>query len=231
MTSLYLTTATVTVPGAAETTRWKAAGSPGASTRACNKNAAAGPTAPLPVTDSATAGTDSNTLAWYSDPVQPVTIAGTITATLWGRESATTSNAAPCIGVYRCDATGAVLSAIVDPAAAGSQGGLEFATTAGGATKTCTIAAATVVDTMLSSGDRIKVTLCIDDAADQGGSGSMASGGNTQLYVNGPTGGTGQSQIAFTETILSAGAGLVFPATSGRLVNPGREAPAIISGT
>jgi hypothetical protein len=170
-------------------------------------------------------------LAWYSDPVLSVTIAGTITASLWGIESATTANAAPCIGVYRCDGLGAVISTIVDPdpATSGSQGGLEFSTTAGA--KTCTIAAATVVDTALAAGDRIKVMLCIDDAADQGGSGSMtASGRNARLYCNGPTGQAGSSQIAFTETIISVNFPIVHPATAGRPVNPGREAPAIISG-
>jgi hypothetical protein len=230
MTNLFLTTASMTAatPNGTETTRWKAAGSAGASSRACNKNTAAGPTAPLPVTDSATAGTDGSSVAWYSDPVSAVTIAGQIVASLWGVESATAANAAPCIGVYRCDNLGAVLSAIVDPATSGSQGGLEFATTAG--TKTCTITAATVTDTALNSGDRLKITLCIDDAADQGGSGTMASARNTQMNVNGANGQSGQSQIAFTETILSTGGSLVFPAVAGRPVNPGREAPSIISG-
>lgn len=231
MTNLFLTVTSMTsaTPSGAETTRWKLAGGAGplSGARICNKNGAAGPTAPLLVTDSQATGTDGNTIGWYSDPVAAVTIAGAITASLWGRESATTANAAPCIGVYRCNPLGAVISTIVDPATAGSQGGLEFATTAGA--KTCTISAATVADTPLAAGDRLKVTLCIDDAADQGGSGSMGGSGNSQLYVNGPNGGTGQSQIAFTETIISSGPSLVFPATAGRPVNPGRQAPVIIS--
>jgi hypothetical protein len=230
MTNLFLTTGTQVVPGAAETTRWRLSGTAGASARVCNKNTALGPVTPLLVTDSQTAGTDGNSIGWYSDPLAAVTIAGQITATLWGRESATTANAAPCIGVYRCDATGAVLATIVDPAAVTSQGALEFATTAGGATKTCTITAANVTDTALAAGERLKVTLCIDDASAQGGAGTMASGANCQMYVNGATGQSGQSQIAFTETILSTGSGLIFPATAGRPVNPGREAPVIISG-
>jgi hypothetical protein len=234
MTNLFLTNASMAsvTPSGAETTRWKAAGSaggPASGAKACNKNTVAGPTAPLPVTDSQTAGTNGNTLAWYSDPVAAVTIAGQITASLWGAESATTANSAPCIGVYRCDALGAVISAIVDPATAGSQGAAEFSTTAG--SKTCTVAAATVVDTALAAGDRLKITLLIDDAADQGGSGSMtASSRSAQLYVNGPTGQNGQSQIAFTETIISVNFPIIHPATAGRPVNPGREAPAIISG-
>ena len=232
MTNLYLTTATQAgLSSAAEVTTWKLAGTAGASPRICNKNAPVGPIAPSPVTDSSTAGTDGNTLAWYSDPVTGVTIAGQIVASLWGVESASTTNAAPCIGVYRCSQFGAVLSAIVDQSAVGSQGALEFATTAGA--KTCTVSAANVTDTILNTGDRLKVILYIDDAADQGGSGSLTgSGHSAQLYVNGATGGSGQSQIAFTETILSmTSPAVVFPAVAGRPVNPGREAPSIISGT
>jgi hypothetical protein len=231
MTSLYLTTASQAAgtPGGTETTRWRASGTPGALGRACNKNTVAGPTAPLGVTDSATAGTDGNSLAWYSDPLGPVTIAGQIVASLWGAESATAGNAAPCFGVYACAADGTVLSAIVDPAVAGSQGGLEFTTTAGA--ETCTVSAASVVDTALAAGQRLKITLCIDDAADQGGSGTMASGRNAQLYVNGATGQSGQSQLAFTETLLSTSSPAVSPSVAGRPVTAGRDTPTILSGT
>jgi hypothetical protein len=225
MTSLFLTTGVQVVPGAAETTRWRAAGSAGASAYVCNKNCTGA--AKVLVTDSQTAGTDGNTVGWYTDPLAPVTIAGQITASLWGKESASTANAAPCIGVYRCDATGAVLATIVDPATVGSQGALEFATSAG--SKTCTITAANVTDTVINAGERIKITLLIDSAVNQGGSGSIGSTQNTQLYVNGPTGSTGQSQIAFTETIVSVSGGVVFPARAGAPVNPGREAPVIIA--
>jgi hypothetical protein len=231
MTDLFLTNASQSAgtPGGTETTRWRLSGTAGNSGKICNKNTAAGPTAPLGVTDSATAGTDGNSLAWYSDPLAAVTIAGQIVASLWGVESASTANAAPCIGVYACDATGAVVATIVDPATAGSQGALEFATTA--AAKTCTITAATVADTTLAAGQRLKVTLCIDDAADQGGSGSMtASGRSVQFTINGVTGQAGQSRIAFTETILSTGGGLIFPAVAGRPANAGREAPVILAG-
>jgi hypothetical protein len=228
MTNLYLSTSDVSAatPGGTETTRWRLSGSGGQAptARNCNKNTAAGPTAPLLVTDSQTTGTDGNTVAWYSDPVFSVTIAGAITASLFGVESASTANAAPCIGVYRCAPDGTVLSAITNPATAGSQGALELATSSGA--KTCTLTAAMVTDTTLASGERLKVTLCIDDAADQGGSGSMtASGRSVQMTVNGATG----CQIAFTETIVSI-TQVGSAAVAGRQVNPGREAPVIISG-
>jgi hypothetical protein len=228
MTSLYLSASDVSAvtPGGAETTRWRLAGSPGQpqTARNCNKNTVAGPTAPLLVTDSQTAGTDGNTVAWYSDPVAAVTIAGAITATLSGVESASTANAAPCIGVYRCASDGTVLAAICDPAAAGSQGALEFATSSGA--KTCTLTAGMVTDTALNTGERLKVTLCIDDAADQGGSGSMNSAKNCQFTVNGATG----SQIAFTETLLSTSSPAVIPSVAGRPVTPPRDTPSILTG-
>jgi hypothetical protein len=227
MTSLYLTTASQAAgtPGGAETTRWRASGTPGASARACNKNTVAGPTAPLPVTDSATAGTDGNSVAWYSDPLGAVTITGQIVASLWGRQSATAGNAAPCFGMYACDAAGAVLATIVDPATVGSQGGLELSTAEAAAT--CTVAAASVADTVLAAGQRLKITLCIDDAADQGGTGTMTSGQNARLYVNGKSGQSGSSQITFTETILSTSAPVVFPAVAGHQSTPPRNTPTI----
>ena len=229
MTNLYLTTSNVSAatPGGAETTRWKLAGSAGASSRVCNKNCTGA--VQVLVTDSATAGTDGNTVAWYSDPLNAVTVAGQIVASLWGKESANTANAAPCIGVYRCDATGAVISAIVDPATSGSQGALELSTTAG--TKTCTIAAATVTDTALGAGERLKVTLCIDSAASQGGSGTIGSTQNVQMNVNGATGQSGSSQIAFTETIVSVSGPVVFAATAGHPVTPARDQPRTIDGS
>lgn len=228
MTNLFLNTSDVSAvtPNGAEATRWRLGGTAGASARVCNKNCTG--TARVLYTDSQTAGTDGNTVAWYSDPVSAVTIAGQIVASLWGGESANTANAAPAIGVYVTDATGSVLATIVDPATVGSQGALEYTTTA--AAKTCTISAANVVDTAINSGQRLKVTVVIDSAVNQGGSGSIGSTQNTQLYVNGATGSTGQSQIAFTETIVSTGPGTVVPAVAGRLITPARQAPSIVSG-
>jgi hypothetical protein len=231
MSNLYLTNTDMSgvTPSGTETTRHKLNGSAGAASTARNKNCAAAP--PLKITDSAAAGTDGSSIAWYSEQLQAVTIAGQIVASLWGRESATTANAAPSIGVYRCDQFGAELATIADPA--GAQGGLEFATTAGGATKTCTITAANVVDTAIAAGERLKVALFIDNAVDQGGSGTMGTTQNCQFWVNGPNGAAGQSQIAFTETILSLVpviSGAIKPAIAGRPTNPGREAPSILSG-
>lgn len=199
MTNLFLTIVDMSaaVPSGAETTRWKLASAAGGSARVCNKNTATGPTAPLKITDGATGGTDGVSVAWYSDPVTAVTIAGQIVASLWDVESASTANVAPAIGVYRCDAGGAELATIVNPAT--SNGAGEMTTTA--SSDVVTITAANVTDTALLDGERIKVALFIDDAADHGGTGSMASARSAQFQVNGPTGSAGQAQIAFTETI------------------------------
>jgi hypothetical protein len=89
---------------------------------------------------------------------------------------------------------------------------------------TCTLTAAMVTDTTLATGERLKVTLCIDDAADQGGSGTMASGRNVQMTVNGATG----CQIAFTETLVSVVQAASVAAIAGRAVTPPRQAPFII---
>lgn len=227
MSALFLTNTDMSaaVPNAAEVTRHKLAGAAGASATIRNKNTAAGPTAPLKITDSTTAGTDGNTIAWYSDPLQAVTIAGQIVCSLWDVESANTANVAPAVGVYRCNAAGAELATIVNPAT--NNGAGEMTTTA--VSDVVTITAANVTDTALADGERLKVALFIDDAADHGGTGSMGSGARAQFLVNGPTGASGQSQIAFTETILAFGAVLapIFPAVMGRPTNPGRQPPTV----
>lgn len=211
MSNLFLTNVSMTAdtPSGAEVTRHKLASAAGATSTLRNKNTVAAPASPLKLTDSATAGIDGNTIAWYSDPLQAVTIAGQIVASLWGRESANTANTAPTIGIYRCSAAGAELATIIDPAL--NLAGAEFATTAGGATKTITIVAANVPDTAIADGERLKAALFIDNAVDQGGAGSMATGNNAQFWVNGPTGSAGQSQIAFAETILGVGDVLAAP--------------------
>jgi hypothetical protein len=234
MSNLFLTNTDMAalVTSGAETTRHKLNGSAGAASTLRNKNGATGPTVPLKVTDSTVAGTDGATIAWYSEQLQAVTIAGQIVASLWGRENATTNNAAPALGVYRCSDVGAELATIVDPAGVQTvTSAPEFATTAGGAAKTVTIAAADVVDTGILLGERLKVALFIEDAVDQGGSGSMSSSAQCQFWVNGPDGVAGQSKIAFTETILSVVptiVGTIKPVVAGRPTNPGREAPVIL---
>jgi hypothetical protein len=203
VSNLFLTNIDMSAvtPSGAEVTRHKAAGAAGAASTLRNKNGVAGPTVPLKVTDSTTIGTDGNTIAWYSDQLQAVLIQGQIVCSLYDAESATTANIAPAVGIYRCDANGAELATIVNPAT--NNGSLEMASPSP-LSDVVTLIAANVVDTQIQVGERIKIALFIDDAADHGGSGSMtASGRSGQFYVNGPTGSAGQSQIAFTETLVN----------------------------
>lgn len=202
MSNLFLTNtdmSAVTASGT-EATRHKANNAAGAASTVRNKNSVVGPVAPLKVTSSSTAGTDGGTIAWYSDRLQAVTIVGQIVCSLWCRENATASNVAPCVGIYRCDQAGAELATIVNPAT--SQAAGEMGTVVGGSSDIVTITAANVVDTAILAGERVKIALFIDDAANQGGTGNLAAG-NAQFWVNGPTGVAGQSQIAFTETLVN----------------------------
>lgn len=198
MTNLYLTNtavdAGVTVGSG---TRWTAATAPGSSAVHLNKNSAAGPTAPLQMTDGV-AGTDGTVVSWYTPPLHPVTIAGQVTCFLWDRENTTTDNVRPEIRIERTDGAGNILSTIIAPTDNHAAG--EMPTTAGGATDTLTASAASVVDTTLSSGDRLRITLWIDDAVE--GTTNMAAGGRGEMWVNGPTGSQGQAQIGFTEAIV-----------------------------
>lgn len=203
MSDLHLTSAAADAAVTAGSgTKWKAAPAAGASATHVNRNSVAGPTAPLQMTDGA-AGVNGTAVSWYSGPLQAVTIAGAITCSLWTRENATTNNVAPTIRIERCDGTGAVLSTIV--AETTNHGAGECATTAGGASDTISVTAANVTDTTLADGDRLRITLWIDDAADQGGSGSMASGGQGEAWVNGPVGSQGQARLAFTENLDPVG--------------------------
>jgi hypothetical protein len=200
MTSVYLTSAAADAAVTAGSgTKWKADWAAGASSRLLNKNTAAAPASALQVTDSATAGTDGTVVSWYTEPLWGVTIAGQIICLVWTRESATSANVAPTIRIERCDGAGNVLSTIV--AENTNQGAGEMGTTAGGATDSITCTAANVADTTLSDGDRLRITLFIDNAADHSGTGTMASGANAQFYVNGPNGAAGQAQIQFTEVV------------------------------
>jgi len=201
MSNLFLTNIPISsaTPNGIEVTRHKLDGVAGSSSTLRNQNTQANPSQPIKLSDSTTAGVVGSSIAWYSDQLQAVTIAGQIVCSMWCQESANAANVAPTVGILRCDANGAELSTIV--AWAANLGGGEMVTTAGA--KVITILVANVISTTLASGDRLKVQLGLDNAVDQGGSGTMASGQNAQFFVNGPTGSAGQSQIAFTEPIVA----------------------------
>lgn len=202
MTDVYLLAADADSEVTVGSDTKKLAGwSAGSTATLSNKNPVNGPTSGIQYTDSTVAATDGNPMSWYSKPLEAVTVAGQIVASIWGRENSSSANSAPCIKVERCAGDGTVLSTIV--ALTPSQGASEWSSTTGGASKTLTITAANVTDTALSDGDRLRISVWIDDASDQGGSGTMgaAAGRNTNIWYNGPNGAQGQSRIAFTETL------------------------------
>ena len=200
MTKLYLTAASADAAVTAGSgTKWKADWAPGASSTHLNKNTVAGPTAPLQMTDGATPGTDGTVVSWYTEPLWGVTIAGAINCLFWDRENATNNNVAPTMRIERCSADGTVQSTIVSETT--SHGAAEMGQTAGGASDALVASAANVTDTTILDGERLRITLWIDDAAGQGGTGSMASGGRGEFWVNGPNGAAGQAELSFTEIV------------------------------
>lgn len=210
MTGLYLTSAAADAGVTAGSgTKWKAGWAPGGSAVHLNKNSVAGPTAPLQMTDGATAGTDGTAVSWYTEPLWGVTIAGAISCLFWDRENATANNVAPTMRIERCDGAGNVLSTIV--AETTSQGSSEMATTAGGASDAMNVTAGNTTDTTLSDGDRLRITLWIDDAAEQGGTGNMAAGGRGEFWINGPNGAQGQAQLLFTEIVAPQAGPKILP--------------------
>jgi hypothetical protein len=202
VTNLYLTTvaadAVVTVSGGGggSQTKWKAGWSAGASSRSVVKHCQNPLVTTVQMTDSATTGESANFVAWYSDPLQAVTITGTVTCSMWNREVATTTNANAAILIERVGGDGTFISTIM---AAINDGAGEMATTAGGAAQTVTLAAATVSDTTLVTGNRLRISLWMTSTAL-----TTTTTHYAQYYVNGPTGSAGSSQLAFTETLLPA---------------------------
>lgn len=218
MSNLYLTatSADAAVTVGSDPTKYKADVAPGVSATHLNKNTVTGPTAPLQMTTGA-AGFDGNLVSWYSPPLQAITIAGQVVASLWTRENATANNVAPTIRIERCAGDGTVLSTIV--AETTNLGAGECATTSTGASDIITITAANTTDTTLADGDRLRITLFIDDASGQGGTGSMASGGRGEAWFNGPTGSQGQAQIAFTEELSVVGSVAFDAAASNKVLS------------
>lgn len=140
-----------------------------------------------------TDGAGGTALAWYSDPLQPVTIAGTITVNLHGLESATTVNAGFGIVLERTKSDGNASSTII------AETTVPAVITELGATDTLITGTFTPTLTALKAGERIKLTVKIRNV------GTMAAGTAT-LSIGAPTGGgAGDSFITFTETVRAYG--------------------------
>jgi hypothetical protein len=175
---------------------------PGGSSTIANINTVAGSTAGVQFTDSTTAGTNGTAISWYTDALGVQTIAGQVTWSMWTKEAAVGNNAAAALKIERCSGDGTVLSTIaaITPSQAAGEMGNAAAADSG------TITAGNVTDTTLANGDRLRITVWIDDAADQGGTGTMASGGNCQIWYGANTG-QGLASVTFAETLTLATTG------------------------
>lgn len=138
------------------------------------------------ITVTATAG--GQALAWFSEPITAaVTISGTVTPNIRGRESANTVNAGAGILIERCNNAGTVQSTIVPDTVVG----LEF-----GLTESARTANITPTSTAMAVGERIKVTLKIRNVG-----GTMAAGTATISYDGAAVNGQGDTYVRFAEDI------------------------------
>jgi hypothetical protein len=184
-----------------------------ASTSAVTNTTASGTN--IQVTD--TAG--GQVLTWFSVQVQAVTISGTVTVNVRGKESANTANAGAGILIERCDALGNVISAILNDVTVPSTI-TEYSTS--DAAKNGTY---TPTSTALADGDRIKMTLKVRNAGTMGGSQTV-----TNTYSGPTAAAAGDTFVTFTETILSlvTATGHITPAIAGLLVTPPRQVPTLL---
>lgn len=141
----------------------------------------------IPIT--ATAG--GQALAWYSEPfTNAATISGTVTANIWGAESANAVNAGVGILIEKTNNAGTVQSTIV--AVTGIPATItEFPLRAAPAAKTGTY---TPTSTSMAVGDRIKITLSIRNVGTMGsGQADIYYDGNSDLAI------VGDSWVQFNE--------------------------------
>lgn len=136
-----------------------------------------------------TATSGGQALTWFTEPItEAVTISGTVTVRISGRESASTVNAGAGILIERCDNSGAVLSTIVAnltvPATI-----TEWATATGTRTGTYT-----PTSTSMAVGERIKATIKVRNV------GTMGAGLVLVIY-NDPSASSFFCDINFTENI------------------------------
>ena len=173
----------------------------GSSVLQLTTTAIAGPTTGIDVTTGASA-----TYEWISPPLAAdVTIAGTITANIWGRESAASVNAAIniVVEVIRANALGTRNSnTLVQIVKSARTTEMAVSTTANSVANFTMTPTSTVVN----RGDRLRIRVFGDDA------GTMSASGTFGIGVAGPTAAAnGDTYVTFTETFSfeSAPAGTV----------------------
>lgn len=150
------------------------------------KATVAGPTPGEQVTSSGT----GVPISWWSNPLNAVTIAGTVTLNVWMAESDMTANVGAQIIIDRVDGSGAFISTILN-----TEKGTEIPLT----TRAAQNWTAAPTSTALVAGDRLRVRVLGNDV------GTMASGSSFNSQTGAASAGVdGDSFVTFTETITEA---------------------------
>ncbi len=184
-TTLYLTdTASDLNPGAEDERLASIARGAGITTGVTNT--VLGPTAGVQVTR--TAG--GTALTWLSQGLQPLTISGPITFTVWMSESNGLANVGAQVKIERTNSAGAVLSTVLNS----EEGATEVAV----GTRAAVTWTTTPTSTAFSSGDRLKITVLGND----GPSIVMAAAFTFDLAFAGVTASAdGDSSVTFSEVL------------------------------
>ena len=147
-----------------------------------NQNTVAGPTSGIQTAS----GVPTN-ISWWTNPLDAVTISGTITFNIWMAENNMSANVGPQFILDRVDGAGAFISTIVN-----SERGVEVPVT----TRAAQNWTASPTSTTLAAGDRIRCRVFANDV------GTMASGFVWTWSSGGSSAGAdGDSFVTFTETV------------------------------
>ncbi|PKM98533.1 MAG: hypothetical protein CVU79_02590 [Elusimicrobia bacterium HGW-Elusimicrobia-3] len=154
------------------------------------KSTVAGPVTPPTTATQLTKIEGGTAVAWYTDPLDAVTISGNITFNIWAMESHNQANAGLAAELLRVSASGAVQSVISAVAAPAS----ELGTSLGPITWTMT-----PVPTALLNGERLALRVYIDDV------GTMGAGRTVTATIDGPTpAASGDSWFSTVENLAPA---------------------------
>lgn len=126
-------------------------------------------------------------VGFYTNQLAAVTISGTVTFNLWGRESGMNANSTLRVKVERCDSSGAVLSTVVD-SAFGTELGTSYSANNWTATPT---------STTLTNGDRLRFIFYVKDATGV----TMGNGFTCNVQYNNTVANSADTWVQFNETI------------------------------
>ena len=130
-------------------------------------------------------------LTWFTEPIaEAVTISGSLTVWLSGRQSTSNVNAGAGVLIERCNNAGTVLSTILADTT------IPPTITEWGTSNTQRTASYTPTSTSMAAGERIKVTFKVRNV------GTMGAGTVTNTYGDGSNT-SNNSQVRFTEDIIT----------------------------